>query len=142
MCGCGKGLPSRGATRCPQCRAAHARLHIGSPKSRAAKLARLPAQAGIAAEIEWVAANLGLKRADPTGAPSLLAVNLLADVKKDERLRRNFWGLVMNRRLSPGDRKHKPSAFRKDNTEDRAAHDRETHQRLFGDMGRLIGDSS
>jgi hypothetical protein len=88
LCCCGQPLLSAGATRCPRCRAAHARSHIGR---RAAILNELPAKAPTVRETKWVAWNLGVKRPDWVNAPSRTAVSLLEALKEDDKLRRAFW---------------------------------------------------
>jgi hypothetical protein len=88
LCSCGQPLLSAGATRCPRCRAAHARSHIGR---RAAILNKLPAKAPLAWETKWVAWNLGVGRPDWVNAPSRTAVSLLEALKEDDKLRRAFW---------------------------------------------------
>lgn len=96
LCACGQALASAGAKRCPKCQAAHARSHIGR---RAEILQRLPVRAPAISEANWVACNLGLKRVSLADAPSRTAVNLLAALNKDERLRRAFWIAHVKTRL-------------------------------------------
>ena len=95
-CACDQTLPSAGAKRCPRCRAAHARKHIGR---RASVLRRLPFRATAFREAEWLACNVGLKRVNLSSAPSRTAVNLLAALNKDEKLRRAFWTTHWKMRL-------------------------------------------
>ena len=57
---------------------------------------------------------MGVKRADPAGAPSRIAVNLLADIKKNEKLRREFWRVLLTARLAKAVRKAKGSPFEGD----------------------------
>jgi len=94
-CACGQPLPSRGAMRCRQCRAAHARALLGK---RAAILRELPRIAPHRREATWVACNLERNRISWDKAPSLRAVNVLAAFKKDEKLRRAFWLAVFKPR--------------------------------------------
>lgn len=87
-CACGQPLSSPGAIRCPQCRAAHARAHVGR---RAAILRELPRIAAPRWEASWIACNLESRRVDLETAPSLRAFNFLAAIKKDQKLRHAFW---------------------------------------------------
>ena len=96
LCACGQALSSAGAKRCPRCRAAHARKHIGR---RARRLRRLPQSAGIYQETNWIACNLGFKNADLATAPSRAAVNLFTAIKADEKLQRAFWAMHLKARL-------------------------------------------
>lgn len=96
LCPCGESLPSTGAKRCPKCRAAHARSHIGR---RAALLDELPDKARILDETTWVACNLVFKHADLETAPSRAAVSLLAAIKADDKLQRTFWATHLKARL-------------------------------------------
>ena len=95
-CSCGQPLPSAGAKRCPQCRAAHARKHIGR---QARRLRKLPPIASLGEDTNWVAANLSFKRPDFASAPSRTAISLLASIKADKNLRRDFWATHFKRRL-------------------------------------------
>ena len=96
LCACGASLPSAGAKKCPRCRAAHARKHIGR---RARQLRRLPHRADFEDEITWVACNLGVKHAELATAPSREAVSLLAALNADDKLRHVFWATHMKARL-------------------------------------------
>ena len=87
-CPCGRSLETPGAVQCPQCRAAHARAHIGQ---RTALLKKLPRIAPPRHEAAWVACNLGARRMSLESAPSLRAVRLLQALKKDDALKQAFW---------------------------------------------------
>ncbi len=94
----------------------------------------LPDRAGIEQEVAWVAAHMH----DPSpvlgDAPSRTSVALLMDLKRDDRLRRDFWTITLTKRLAPGERRQKPKAFAEDQdtvTDDE--HDAECMRRLFGD---------
>ena len=79
---------------------------------------RLPGHAHIRKEVEWVAANLHRDDPDPETAPSMTAINMLLDVRASEALRRDFWNIVLAKRLSPGEPKSRPEPM--DNGEDGA----------------------
>ncbi len=74
-------------------------------------VAGLPLRAAIIDEIDWVAGHVGQPIVDIGTAPSRFAVNLLNDLRADERLRRDFWTLVLNRRLAPGEHRHSGGAY-------------------------------
>ena len=97
---------------------------------------RLPGHASIREEVEWVGANMHKESPDVANAPSLLAINMLLDVRADPALRRDFWNNVLSKRMRPGDRKPKPSAFAEDTVAeaeiDRDQHQSELMKRLFG----------
>jgi len=72
---------------------------------------RLPGHAHIRDEIEWVASNLHRDDPDVAKAPSIAAINMLADVRANNPLRRDFWNLNWWKRLSPGERNPRQTAF-------------------------------
>ena len=98
LCACGQSLLTAGAKRCPQCRAAHARAHVGR---RAERLRELPRTASPRHETSWIACNLESRRVDLDTAPSLRAFNLLSAIKKDEKLKHAFWISHLKPRLKP-----------------------------------------
>ena len=98
---------------------------------------KLPDRASIQNEIEWVGANLHDPQPDFDKAPSRTAINLLLDVAHDERMRREFWTIVLGKRLSPGEPRPKPKTFMEDEVTDASAaeYDAELERRLSGAMG-------
>jgi hypothetical protein len=97
LCACGQPLPSVGAKRCPQCRAAHARKGIGR---QAKGIRKLPRFSTLDRDAHWVAANLAFKKPDFANAPSQSAASLLLSIKRDKSLQRDFWATYFKRRLN------------------------------------------
>lgn len=95
-CDCGQPLPTAGAKRCVQCKAAHAQAGL---KVRANALRQLPWRAPASSETTWVACSLGLRQVNVETAPSRMAVNLLSALKKDKKLRAQFWNTHLKMRL-------------------------------------------
>jgi plasmid stability protein len=94
---------------------------------------KLPDRAAIQSEVEWVAANLHDPCPALDKAPSRTAVSLLLDAKRDERVRREFWTILLTKRLAPGEPKHRPTTFAEDQTDDDEQQETERMRRLFGD---------
>ncbi len=95
---------------------------------------RLPNQAAIQSEVVWVAANLHDPQPDYDKAPSRTAINLLRDVARDERLRREFWTIQLAKRLSPGESRRKATAFPEDRDERIDQEEEERTARLMEEM--------
>ncbi|MEK6676240.1 MAG: hypothetical protein AABZ47_11385 [Planctomycetota bacterium] len=96
---------------------------------------QLPAHAHISDEISWVASNLHRPDPDVAKAPSLSAINMFTDLRADQAMRRDFWNIVWSKRLSPGDRRPRKSAFEGDDLsdeEEKEANDM-IMRRIFGD---------
>lgn len=74
----------------------------------------LRGSAGIDEEVRWVAANLNLEEALVESAPSKAAINMVLDARMDSGIRARFWSLYLAKRMSPGDKKVKSTAFRED----------------------------
>ena len=98
---------------------------------------QLPGHAPIREEIEWVASNLHRDDPDVAKAPSLAAINMLADVRADNALRRDFWNLNWSKRLSPGDRKPRRTAFE---DEDRSEEDEQVDVAALKRRLGMVGD--
>jgi hypothetical protein len=99
---------------------------------------RLAGIANIREEIEWVASNLHRDDPDVAKAPSIAAINMLADVRTDNALRRDFWNLIWSKRLSPGERKPRQTAF--DDEEREAAEDAAVDEEALKRRLGMVGD--
>jgi hypothetical protein len=95
---------------------------------------RLPAHAHISDEMQWVAANLHDPQPAFDKAPSRTAVSLLLDAKRDERVRREFWIILLSKRLSPGEPRRKATAFAEDSGAEPESAESEAER-----MDRLLG---
>ena len=94
--------------------------------------AELPDRAGIKSEIEWVGANMHHPHPAFDKAPSRSAISLWLDVKSDERLRREFWTILLGKRLTPGEPKQRKTRFEEDQTNNMEEREEEVMRRLFG----------
>ena len=98
---------------------------------------QLPPHAHISDEISWVASNLHRHDPDVAKAPSLSAINMFTDLRADPAMRRDFWNIVWSKRLSPGDRRPRKSAFEGDGMSEEL--EKEAHENL---MRRIFGDTA
>ena len=102
-----------------------------------AACAGLPDQVDIAVEFRWIRCNLH-QAPYFKGAPSQGAIKDWLTVMKpgNESLLRDFTNLAWNKRLSPGDKKAKPAAFKEDavgeSEADEATRLDDIGKRLFG----------
>ncbi|MBI1826922.1 MAG: hypothetical protein HY287_15895 [Planctomycetes bacterium] len=101
----------------------------------------LPDRATIQSEIEWVGANLHVPSPAFDKAPSRMAVSLLLDAKSDERVRREFWSILLGKRLGTGDPTPKAAPFQEGDISATLAdeHDAELIRQMKERLGEISG---
>jgi hypothetical protein len=99
----------------------------------------LPDRATIQSEVEWVGANLHDPSPAFDKAPSRLAVSLLLDAKSDERVRREFWSILLAKRLGTGDPRPKAGPFQEGRESETLAdeHDAELIRQMKERLGEI-----
>lgn len=103
---------------------------------KALNFEKIPDECAISAQLAWIAANLEADEPRVTKAPSKAALSWAIRCRLDPAVARTFWATYQTKRMSPGEKKPKASAFKEDSEhqeeEAAGARDEEIGRRLFG----------
>lgn len=99
------------------------------------RIKSLPRKASIDEQIDWIGENMHRDVPEVGTAPCYAAISWLIDVRMNERVRTGFWATYQARRMSPGDKTPKKTAFVEDDAEDVMTAEREAEMRRRLGMG-------